>query len=78
MPEPPPQVLAFVIDPGDKMVVLGRLSPDQVRALFQELREQRLAHTGNGSSALLLIALVTLISGGALIGLTTWRRRTTA
>ncbi len=57
------------------MVVLGTLSPDQVRTLFQELAQQHLAHTGSNSSALVLIALLTTLSGAALIGLTRWRGR---
>ncbi len=37
--DPPPQVRSFVVVPGNQMVVLGVLSPDQVRALFRELAD---------------------------------------
>ena len=69
LPEPLPQVEAFVIDPGDRVVVLGTLSPDQVRALFRELAERRMATTGNDYSALVSVAVVALVTGGALVGL---------
>ncbi len=38
LPDPPPRVLAFVITPGNNLVRLGLLSPDQVRALFRGTR----------------------------------------
>ena len=47
--DPPPQVLAFVVVPGNQIVVLGALSPEQVRTLFRELAQRKLAHTGNSS-----------------------------
>ncbi len=77
VPDPPPQVLAFVITPGDHVVILGPLNPDQVRTLYQELRQQHLAHTGSDTSPLVLIALLTLVSGGALLGLAARRGRWT-
>jgi LPXTG-motif cell wall-anchored protein len=73
LPDPPPRVLAFVITRGNNVVVLGELSADQVRTLYRELAERRLAHTGNDTGALPLVAVLVLLSGGALLGLS--RRR---
>ncbi len=73
--DPPPPVEAFVVVPGNKLVVLGVLSPEQVRALFHELSLRKLAHTGNDTSVLVLVASLTLLSGGALIGLARRPRR---
>lgn len=75
LPDPPPRVLAFVITRGNNVVLLGELSRDQVRTLYSELAERRLAHSGNDTVALALTALLLLVSGGALLGLS--RRRET-
>lgn len=76
LPEPLPQVLAFVVTPGGKIVVLGTLSPGQVKTLLPALARQRIAHAGTDSRTLVLVGLLTLIGGGALLGLSAWRRRT--
>ena len=73
MPDPPPRVLAFVITRENNVVVLGELQPEQVRTLYRELAERRLAHTASNSGALALLAVVFVLSGGALLGLA--RRR---
>ena len=75
LPDPPPRVLAYVIAPGNNLVRLGLLSPDQVRALFRELAQRRLAHSGNDTGALVPVALLSLVIGGALLGLSAWPRR---
>jgi hypothetical protein len=49
-----------------------------VRALFQELAQQHLAHTGNDSSILGSIALLAIVGSGALLALSAWRRRRAA
>jgi hypothetical protein len=54
------------------------LSVAEVRGLFQELAQQRMATTGNDSNALVLVALLALVSGGAFLGVAAWRRRTAA
>jgi LPXTG-motif cell wall-anchored protein len=76
--DPPPQILAFVVVPGNRIVALGPLSPKEVRALFGELSQRRLAHTGNDTGVLVLVASLILLSGGALIGLTKRPRRRAA
>jgi LPXTG-motif cell wall-anchored protein len=76
--DPPPHVLVFVVDPGDRVVVLGALRPEQVRTLFRELAQRRLAHTGNTSGTLVLIGSLALLGGAALIGLARRPRRRTA
>jgi hypothetical protein len=73
--DPLPRVHAFVIAPGNNLVRLGELSPDQVRALFRELAERRLAHTGDGNGTLALVALLSLVSGCALLGMAARRPR---
>jgi hypothetical protein len=57
------------------MVVLGELSPDQVRAVYLELAERRLAHTGDETGPLSLVALFSLVSGCVLLGVAARRRR---
>ena len=76
--DPPPPVLSFVVVPGNRLVVLGVLHPDQVRALYRELSRRKLAHTGNDTDALVLVASLTLLSGGALLGLARRPRRKAA
>jgi hypothetical protein len=76
--DPLPRVIAFVIAPGNNTVVLGELSPDQVRAVYRELAERRLAHTGSQTGPLSLVALLSLMGGGVLLGLAARRRRGTA
>jgi len=75
LPDPLPRILAFVIAPGNNLVRLGLLSPDQVRALFRELAQRRLAHSGNDTGALVPVAVLSLFIGGALLGLSAWPRR---
>jgi LPXTG-motif cell wall-anchored protein len=74
LPDPLPRVTAFVLDAHSKIVVLGVLSPDEVRMLFRELAERRLPHTGNDTGALVLVALLALVLGTALFALSGWRR----
>ncbi len=73
--EPPPPILAFVIVPGSRLVALGVLSPQQVRNLYRELARRRLAHTGSASGELLAVALLTLLCGAALVGVSARPRR---
>jgi hypothetical protein len=73
--DPPPHVLVFVVVPGNRVVVLGALRPEQVRTLFRELAQRRFPRTGNDSGAIVLVASLALLSGGALIGLTRRPRR---
>ncbi len=75
MPDPVPQVIAFVIDPGNEMVVIGKLSPQQVVQVFQELADQHLPHTGSKTGPLTAIALLALILGGALLAMAGRRRQ---
>jgi LPXTG-motif cell wall-anchored protein len=74
VPDPVPRVIAFVIDPGNEMVVLGTLSTEQVRQLFQELTDRRLPHTGTATGGIVFGALLALLVGGALLGLSRWGR----
>jgi hypothetical protein len=71
------EVEAEVVDPGDKVVDLGPLSPDQVADLEKELDQQKMAHTGADTDALLLFALTAFLVGSALI-VTATRRRSAA
>jgi hypothetical protein len=64
--------MAEVIDPGNKVVLLGFLSTAEVEELERELGA-RFVNTGVDQSGRLIIALVVLIVGSALIGLA--RRR---
>ena len=75
VPDPAPQIIAFVVDPGDRIVVLGTLSPEQVRRLFQELADRHLPHTGNNSGTLVAIAMLALVLGGALLAMVGRRRQ---
>jgi hypothetical protein len=75
--DPPPRVVVFVVVPGNQKVVVGVLRPEQVRALFRELSQRKLAHTGNDTDVLVVIAFITLLTGGALLGLARPRRRAT-
>jgi hypothetical protein len=72
------EVEAEVVDPGDKVVDLGPLSPDQVADLEKELDQQRMAHTGTDTDALLLFALTAFLIGSAMIVIATRRRAAAA
>jgi LPXTG-motif cell wall-anchored protein len=61
-----PQVEAEVIDPGDKVVDLGPLSPSELMTLEEELDHQQMAHTGSNDSNLALVGLAVLVAGSAL------------
>ena len=63
---------------AEQVVVLGALRPEQVRTLFRELAQRRLAHTGNTSGTLVLIGSLALLGGAALVGLARRPRRRTA
>ena len=73
--DPLPRVVAFVIVPGNNLVILGELSPDQVHTLFRELGERRLADTGDDTGPTAIIALLSLVSGCVLVGMAARRRR---
>ena len=73
--DPPPNVVAFVVVPGAVLVRLGVLSEDQVRALSNELKQRRLAHRGTDTGAVIPVALLTLLIGGALVALAVRPRR---
>ena len=75
VPDPTPQVIAFVIDPGNKMVVIGTLRPEQVRQLFQELADRHLPHTGSNPGTIALVALLALVVGGGLLAMAGRRRQ---
>jgi hypothetical protein len=67
-------VEAEVVDPGDKVVDLGPLSPDEVAALEKELDQQHMAHTGADTDALPLFAFNAFLIGSAMIVIATRRR----
>ena len=74
MPDPPPRIQAFVLASRGEIVVLGLLSPDQVRMVYRELAERHLAHTGSNTGEFVLIALVALLIGSAMLAMSGWRR----
>ncbi len=69
-------VRVIVIDPGNKLVVLGLLNPRQLAALKAELLV-RLSNTGGDQSDEVVVALVTLLAGLVLVGFVAWSRRAT-
>jgi hypothetical protein len=68
------EVEAEVVDPGDKVVDLGPLSPDLEARLQDELDQLRMAHTGTDTDALLLFAVTAFLIGSAMIVIATRRR----
>jgi hypothetical protein len=69
---------AEVVDPGDKVVDLGPLSPDQVADLEKELDQQHMAHTESDTDELLLFALTAFLIRSAMIVIATRRRAASA
>ena len=78
LPDPPPRVLAFVVLPGNRIVALAVLRPEQVRALYDELSALRLARTGSNTVALVVVASLSLLIGAALLRLAKRPRRRAA
>ena len=70
-----PRVLALVIIPGNKVVILGELSPAQVRRLLQELATAQIARGGSETRRVVLPALFALVAGSTVLGLSAARRR---
>src|SRR4051794_40287696 len=66
--------LAFVMVLVGRLVRLGVLTPAR-RALFREVQPRRLAHTGRDTDALVPVALLSVVIGGAPVALAVRPRR---
>jgi hypothetical protein len=70
------EVLALVITPGNRRVVLGRLNPEQ-RAVLREVLLRllrRLAGTGSDNTGVVVLGFVAVFAGSALAIVATRRR----
>ena len=67
------ELQAIVITPGNRLVVLGSLSPPQ-RALVKAALLRRLAGTGSDDSGMAFAALFAVLAGSALLVMAARRR----
>jgi hypothetical protein len=71
-----PAVEAIVIDPGDRVIVLGMLDSTERTELTREIKAD-LAQTGSSDAGLVGVGLVAILVGSALVVAAAFRRRTT-
>jgi hypothetical protein len=69
-------VRAFVIAPGNKVVILGLLNERQ-RGLLKAFLLKRLGNTGSDQSDLVIGAIIALMAGCVLVVVAARGRRTT-
>ncbi|HEY7044321.1 MAG TPA: hypothetical protein VH419_11690 [Nocardioidaceae bacterium] len=65
-----------MIDPGNRVVVLGRLTVPQVLRLIAEIHQAKLAQSGSDTAQLELLGILAILFGIGSVWLSHTRRRT--